>query len=188
MWWQAAFVLQLLIGLTGVAGHAVLAIFVLALALAQLSSTGLGASGNFLRKALRRFLSAQLASIRISIAASSVATARTCWTNALCRDGLRVSGASSRMSGGISWQTEGPRFWLMARLRFGLSTVWCRGAGLHDELKGRFNRMRLPRSGKQLVAWTQTLAVGNSNVALCAVGNPAASGGGRRVGRNEIVR
>ena len=94
MWAQAAFVLPILNGLTGVTGHAVLAVFVLALALPQLSLTDLGATGNFLRKALRRLFSAQLASIRISIAASSVAAARTCWTNALCRDGLRMNGAS----------------------------------------------------------------------------------------------
>ena len=46
MWAQAAFVLPILNGLTGVTGHAVLAVFVLALALAQLALTNGGAAGN----------------------------------------------------------------------------------------------------------------------------------------------
>ena len=54
MWAQAAFVIPILNGLAGVPGHAVLAVFVLALALAQLSSTDLASKGNFLRRALRR--------------------------------------------------------------------------------------------------------------------------------------
>ena len=88
-----------------------------------LSPRILAPMGGLLYRLLRRHFSAELAFIRISMALSSVAAARTCWMTALWREGLRASGASSRMSGGVLWQTEGLASWLEILRRFGLSSV-----------------------------------------------------------------